>query len=143
MNITGESSVLKAINSLGGVYMLGRYVPIWLVVITEPAFAFTFEMLVGSPYSFKQACKKYDIKKTDHNTFEKSIITNTVVIMVPIMSFIAAFLYYPYYMGFNIFTLLANFLKLVCFNFPFAYFSQHFFIQPMIRKVFKLLFKRK
>ena len=58
------------------------------------------------------------------------------------MSFIAAFLYYPYYMGFNIFTLLANWLKLVCFNFPFAYFTQLFFIQPTVRTIFKLIFVR-
>ena len=40
--------------------------------------------------------------------------------MCPAMSFIAAFLYYPYYMGFNIFTLLANWLKLIYLNFPFV-----------------------
>ena len=58
------------------------------------------------------------------------------------MSFIAAFLYYPYYIGFNIFTLLANWLKLVCFNFPFAYFTQLFFIQPCVRVIFKALFRK-
>ena len=143
MNLTGETSVLKAINSLGGVYMFGTYLPIWVVVITELLFAFTAEMLIGSPFSFKMASKNYDIKKTNPNDFEKAIISYTVAIMVPVMSFIAAFLYYPYYMGFNIFTLLANWLKLICFNFPFAYFSQIYFIQPLIRMVFKFLFKRK
>ena len=59
------------------------------------------------------------------------------------MSFIAAWLYYPYYAGFNIITLLANWIKLVCFNFPFAYFSQLFFIQPLVRTIFKLIFVRK
>jgi hypothetical protein len=38
-------------------------------------------------------------------------------------------------------TLLANWLKLVCFNFPFAFFSQLFFIQPLVRTVFKALFR--
>ncbi len=51
--------------------------------------------------------------------------------------------YYPYqYMDFNLFTLLANWLKLVCYHFPFAFFSQLFFIQPLIRIVFKLVFRR-
>ena len=63
--------------------------------------------------------------------------------MCPAMSFIAAWLYYPYYAGFNIITLLANWIKLVCFNFPFAYFSQLFFIQPLVRTIFKLIFVRK
>lgn len=64
--------------------------------------------------------------------------------MCPAMSFLAAILYYPYqYMEFNVLTLLANWLKLVCYNLPFAYFSQLFFIQPLIRVVFKAIFRRK
>ncbi|MEE1291614.1 MAG: hypothetical protein UHW86_11370 [Spirochaetota bacterium] len=70
------------------------------------------------------------------------IICATVTIMCPAMSFIAAFLYYPYYEGFNIFTLLANWLKLVCFNFPFAFFTQLFFIQPAVRKMFRVIFAK-
>ena len=58
------------------------------------------------------------------------------------MSFLAAIMYYPYYAGFDIFTLLANWLELVCYNFPFAFFSQLFFIQPLIRTVFKAIFVR-
>ena len=142
MSISKQTSVISAINSLGGVYMLDHYLPIWVVVIVELCFAYTCEMLIGQPFSFKMACKKLDIKKTDPNIFEHEVIISTVLIMVPLMSFIAAFLYYPYYMGFNIFTLLANWLKLICFNFPFAYFSQLYFIQPLVRKIFKKLFKR-
>ena len=143
MNLTGASSVIMAINKLGGVYMFGRYLPIWAVVLVEFCFAYAAEMLIGQPFSFKMACKNFDIKKTDPVHFETAVICATVGIMVPVMSFIAAFLYYPYYMGFNIFTLLANWLKLICFNFPFAYFSQLFFIQPFVRQTFKLIFKRK
>ena len=39
-------------------------------------------------------------------------------------------------------TLLANWGKLVCFNLPFAYFSQLFFIQPLVGTVFKRIFSR-
>ncbi len=42
-----------------------------------------------------------------------------------------------------LFALLANWLKLVCFNFPFAWFTQVFFIQPFIRVIFKTLFAGK
>lgn len=62
--------------------------------------------------------------------------------MCPAMSFLAAILYYPYALGFHVATLLANWLKLVCFNLPFAFFSQIFFIQPFVRAVFKLVFGR-
>ena len=44
--------------------------------------------------------------------------------------------------GFNILTLIANWIKLVCYNFPFAFFSQLFFIQPLVRTVFKFLFRK-
>jgi len=73
--------------------------------------------------------------------FESAIICATVGLMCPTMSFLAALLYYPYYNGFHIITLLANWLKLVCFNFPFAYFTQLFFIQPLVRTIFKFLFR--
>ena len=62
--------------------------------------------------------------------------------MCPVMSFIAAFLYYNYQAGFNMWTLLADWLKLVCFNFPFAFFTQLFFIQPLVRTIFKTLFAK-
>ena len=133
MNITGESSVLNAINAQGGVYMFGRMLPIWAVILIEFCFAFTLENIMGSPCSFKLACKVFDPAKDHPMMFETAIICATVGLMCPAMSFIAAFMYYPYYAGFNIFTLLANWLKLVCFNFPFAYFTQLFFIQPFIR----------
>ena len=72
--------------------------------------------------------------------FESAIICATVGIMCPAMSFLASIFYYPYYMGFDVITLLANWLKLMCFNFPFAFFTQMFFIQPFVRVLFKALF---
>lgn len=142
MNVTGESSVLNAINAQGGIYMFGRMLPIWAVILIEFCFAFTLECIMGSPCSFKLACKVFDPAKNHPMMFETAIICATVGLMCPAMSFIAAFMYYPYYAGFNIFTLLANWLKLVCFNFPFAYFTQLFFIQPFIRTLFKFLFRK-
>jgi hypothetical protein len=142
MEITGQSSVIAAINANGGVYMFGRYLPIWLVIVIEFCFAYLLENLVGSPLSFKLACRVFDPRKNHPMIFESAIICATVGIMCPAMSFLAAWFYYPYYAGFNIFTLLANWLKLVCYNLPFAYFSQLFFIQPCVRVIFKALFAK-
>lgn len=142
MDINQSGSVLDAINAQGGVYMFGRYLPIWGVVLVEFIFAYCLEIFIGSPCSFKIALKNFDPKKTHPLIFELMIISATVMIMCPVMSFIAAFLYYPYYSGFHVATLLANWLKLVCFNFPFALFSQIFFIQPLIRMVFRFLFRK-
>lgn len=142
MQVTGEGSVLGAINKQGGVYMLGRMMPIWAVILIEFCLAYALENIVGSPLSFKLASRIFNPQKNHPMIFETAIICATVGIMCPAMSFIAAWLYYPYYAGFNIWTLLANWLKLVCFNFPFAYFTQLFFIQPTVRVLFKTLFKK-
>ncbi len=143
MQVTGEDSVLQAINAQGGVYMFGRMLPIWAVILIEFIFAYGLECLMGSPCSFRLACKNFKIGETHPVIFESAIICATVGLMCPAMSFLAAWFYYPYYAGFHLFTLLANWLKLVCFNFPFAFFTQLFFIQPLIRTVFKLGIVRK
>lgn len=143
MTINQTNSVLAAINQQGGVYMFGRFLPIWAVVLVEFCLAYLLENLIGSPFSFKLACKVFNPAESHPMMFETTIICATVGIMCPAMSFLAAILYYPYYNGFNIITLLANWLKLVCLNFPFAYFSQLFFIQPLVRTIFKAIFVKK
>ncbi len=142
MQITGAASVLGAIRAQGGVYMFGRMLPIWAVILVEFCLAFALENLVGSPMSFRLACRVFNPQKNHPMMFETAIICATVGIMCPAMSLIAAGLYYPYYAGFSTWTFLANWLKLVCFNFPFAYFSQLFFIQPAVRTIFKFVFRK-
>lgn len=140
MSVTGSGSVLGAIGSLGGVYMLGGYRPIWAVVVIEFVLAIALEIGMGSPCSLKLAMKNFDPKTTHPVLFETAIICATAALMCPAMSLLAAFLYYPFYAGFSVLTFLANWLKLVCFNFPFALLSQLFFIQPFVRTVFKAIF---
>lgn len=142
MQMNGTNSVIAAINRQGGVYMCGAYLPIWACVLIEFCFAYLLENVMGSPLSFRLAYRIFNPAKDHPMIFETAIICATVGLMCPAMSFIAAWLYYPYYAGFHIFTLLANWLKLVCFNFPFAYFSQLFFIQPAVRVIFKALFRK-
>ncbi len=139
MQLNGADSVIHAIDKQGGVYMFGRMLPIWAVILTEFIFAYGLECVIGSPCSFRLACKNFEIGKTHPVIFESAVICATVGIMCPAMSFLAAWFYYPYYEGFHLETLLANWLKLVCFNFPFALFSQLFFIQPLIRTIFRLI----
>ncbi|MCD8329261.1 MAG: hypothetical protein LUC27_01005 [Lachnospiraceae bacterium] len=142
MEVNNADSVLHAIQAQGGVYMFGRMLPIWAVILVEFCFAYGLECLMGSPLSFKLACKNFDPQETHPVIFESAIICATVGLMCPAMSFLAACFCYPYYNGFHLATLLANWLKLVCFNFPFAFFSQLFFIQPLVRTVFGFLFQR-
>lgn len=142
MEINNASGVIEAINNQGGVLMFGRFLPIWAIILIEFVCAYVLEVIMGSPLSFKLAAKIFDMKTTHHMIFETAIICATVGLMCPAMSFLAAFFYYPYYEGFNVITLLANWLKLVCFNFPFAFFTQLFFIQPFVRTLFKLIFRK-
>lgn len=142
MQLNEAPSVLSAINTQGGVYMLGHFMPIWSVILVEFCLAYCLEVFMGSPCSFKLAAKVFDPRDTNPVLFETTIICATVGLMCPAMSFLAAFLYYPYYAGFNLLTLLANWIKLVCFNFPFAFFTQLFFFQPLVRTVFKVLFRK-
>jgi hypothetical protein len=139
---TGASGVLAAIAAQGGVYMFGRFLPIWAVIVIEFCFAYALELLMGSPCSFKLAIRVFNPQKDHPVLVESAVICATVGLMCPAMSFIAAWLYYPYYAGFSLLTLLANWLKLVCFNLPFAFFTQLFFIQPLIRTVFKAIFRK-
>ena len=142
MQINNADSVLHAIHAQGGVYMFGKMLPIWAVIVIEFCCAYILECVIGSPFSFKMACAMFDPRRNHPMIFETVIISCTVLIMCPVMSFLAAWMYYPYYAGFNIFTLLANWLKLVCFNFLFAFFSQIFFIQPFVRWAFGKIFAK-
>ncbi|MDO5299643.1 MAG: hypothetical protein Q4F18_09465 [Clostridia bacterium] len=143
MQVSGAASVLGAIEAMGGVYMFGRYLPVWAVVLVEFCCAYALEVLMGSPCSFRLACRVFTPGKDHPMLIETAVICATVGLMCPAMSFLAAIMYYPYYAGFSLPTFLANWLKLVCLNLPFAYFSQLFFIQPLIRRVFGILFARR
>ena len=142
MAVTGAESVLGAIRAQGGVYIFGRFLPIWAVVLTEFCLAYLLENVLGSPMSFRLACKIFNPRETHPMLFETTIICATVGLMCPSMSLIATALYYPYYNGFHILTFFANWLRLVCYNFPFAYFTQLFFIQPAVRTIFKALYRK-
>lgn len=142
MEITGQNGVTAAINAQGGIYMFGKMLPIWVVILIEFAFAYCLEIVMGSPASFKLVSKIFDPRKDHPMLFKTAIICATVGLMCPAMSFLAAIFYYPFYEGFHVIKLLANWLKLVCFNFPFAFFTQLFFIQPFVRTLFKAIFKK-
>ena len=142
MQLTGEAGVIAAIGALGGVPVLGMPMPIWAIILIEFILAYLLENVLGSPLSFRLASKVFDPSQTHPVLFETAIICATVGIMCPAMSFLAAFLYYDYQGGFHMLSLLAQWLKLVCFNFPFAFFTQLFFIQPLVRTIFKAIFVR-
>lgn len=84
---------------------------------------------------------------------ETAVICATVCIMCPWMSFLATILYKGIFPGLIFhetgFTIgkfflyfIPNFLQTFVCNFPFALLGQLFFIQPLTRKIFKLIFRK-
>jgi hypothetical protein len=140
MQTTGTTSVLQALNSQGGVYMFGSYLPVWLMIVIEMVCAFVLAVAMGSPLAFRLASRKFDPRRNHPMIFESAIITATVCLMCPSMSLLADLFYYPYYEGFGIVDFLCRWFRLVCYNLPFAYFSQMFFVQPFVRFVIRRLF---
>ena len=140
MRSTGTTSVLQAIGSQGGVYMFGSYLPIWLVIVVETVCAFVLAVGMGSPLAFKLASRKFDPRRNHPMIFESAVITATVCLMCPSMSLLADAFYYPYYEGFNVIDFMCRWFRLVCYNLPFAYFSQMFFVQPFVRFAIRRLF---
>ena len=69
----GTTSVLTAVRTIGGIYMFGRIMPVWSVVLVEFCFAYFMECVYGSPLSFKLACKNFD-PKTTHPVLKISLV---------------------------------------------------------------------
>ena len=140
MQSTGTTSVLQAIDSQGGVYMFGNYLPIWLLVVVETVCAFVLAVAMGSPLAFRLASRKFDPRRNHPMIFESAIVTATVCLMCPSMSLLADVFYYPYYEGFDVVDFMCRWFRLICYNLPFAYFSQMFFVQPFVRFAIRHLF---
>ncbi|MBD5558814.1 MAG: hypothetical protein HDQ87_00415 [Clostridia bacterium] len=144
MSARSVPTVAEAIAVLGGISVFGTTVPVWGVVILEFCCALTLEMLLGQPCSVRLAMKVFDPQKTHPVLMETAIICATVGLMCPAMSLIAAFLYFPYAaMPLTAVNLLVSWAELLCLNFPFAFFTQLFFIQPLVRTLFRLLTRRR
>ena len=140
--MSGINSVWGTIQAQGGLYMFGRILPVWQVILIELICAFTLACMVGG-LTFKLASRVFNPTKNHPMLFESAIICATVCIMCPSMSLLATLFYFPYgqaKLGFLV--VLCRWLKLICYNLPFAYFSQMFFIQPFVRFIFSKLFKK-
>ncbi len=122
-----------------------------ILIPIEFVLAYLSEVFIGSPLALKFVMKAIDPKKNNHMITESAIICATVAIMCPWMSFLATILYkgiFPalvfhdatWTFGSFLACFIPNFLQTVVLNFPFAFFSQMFFIQPTVRRIFKFLF---
>lgn len=117
-----------------GTAMLGRQVPIWVVFVVESCLALTLELLFGHPYSQK----KVEAHAKGQNAFFTRLVSvsSTVIVMCPVMSFIANILYSPLTLLTSPAEMLASWLRLVCYNLPFVFFLQLLVIQPFLQWAF-------
>lgn len=124
-----------------------------ILIPIEFILAYTSEVFIGSPLSTKLALKAINPKEYKPMIVETAIICATVCIMCPLMSFLATILYKGIFPGFIFddptFTLgnfflyfIPNFLQTFILNFPFALLGQLFFIQPLVRCIFKKIFRK-
>lgn len=123
-----------------------------ILILIEYVIAYLSAIFIGSPLALKLAFKKVNPKENSHLLVETSIICATVCIMCPWMSFLATILYTGILpslifndVAFSVSTFfinfIPNFLETLVLNFPFALFSQLFFIQPLVRKIFASIYK--
>lgn len=124
-----------------------------ILIPIEFVLAYLSEIFIGSPLSVKFALKAISPKEYKPVIVETAIICATVCIMCPWMSFLATILYKGIFPGLIYheagFTLgnfliyfIPNFLQTFILNFPFALLGQLFFIQPLTRRIFKILLKK-
>lgn len=107
------------------------------VVAIEFVFAFLLEILVAGPLSEKLAFRVVNPRENKPFVVTTAIICATVGLMCPMMSFVATILYDGITAEF-----LAQWMQKIVFNFPFAFFTQLFFIQPFVRFLFGVIFKK-
>lgn len=126
---------------------------IFILIPIEFALAYLSEIFLGSPIATKLALKAISPKEYKPMIVETTIICATVCIMCPWMIFLATILYKGILPGlifheaeFKISKFLLyfipNFLQTFVQNFSFTLLGQLFFIQPLIRRIFKLVLKK-
>lgn len=137
----------------GGILNVDLKFALTLIPI-EFCLAYLTEMIIGSPLSLKLAFKAVPPNEYKPMIVETAIISTTVCIMCPLMSFYATILYKGIFpllvfkdasvtLGSFLLYFIPNFLQTVVQNFPFALLGQLFLIQPLTRTIFKFIIKNK
>ena len=121
------------------------FIPIELVI------AYLSAIFIGSPLANKIAFSVVDPKKSDVVIVKTVVVCSNVCVMAPWMTFLATILYKVIIpclifgqvsLSTCLITFIPNFLQTLVINFPFALLSQLFFIQPLTRKIFGLIFRK-
>jgi hypothetical protein len=132
LSFTTYNVAIHAGKMSNAVFLLAlREVPV------EFAIAFLLEALVAGRTAEKLAFRIVDPASDRPIVVVLAITAMTICIMCPAMSLAATILYDGLDAEF-----LAHWLEKVRYNFPFAFFTQIFFIGPFVRFAFRGLFRR-
>lgn len=136
---TNSTTVGEGIDKLGGIYMFGRYMPIWSVILVEIFFAYLFIMSFGLPLGIYLGSQIFSSPNDSMILKQTAITSATVGVMCPSMTFVSACIYYPYYNGFQVSTLLSNWINNICVNFMIVWIAENWYVQPLSRVLLRLL----
>ena len=98
------------------------------VFFIEFVFAFFLQIFIAGPLSMKIAFRMVNPKEDKPFIVKNTIICSTIILMCPMMSFVATILYSGITSEF-----IAQWMEKIVFNFPFAFFSQLFFQSKAFR----------
>ena len=102
------------------------------------AVGFVLEFFAVGKLSQKVTFKHFNLKNTNPFVITVMISSVTVAFMCPLMSFIASILF-----GFqDAAHIVPNLLQICVRNFPMALFWQLFYAGPLVRFIFRLIFKK-
>lgn len=108
-----------------------------LLIIKECVCAFLVYTFIAGPLSLKLAFRMINPSEEKPYIVKIVIISFTVLIMCPIMSFLSLLIN----KGVSV-ELIAQWMEKIVFNFPFAFFTQIFFVQPIVRALFRKIFSK-
>lgn len=103
----------------------------------ESIIVFVLAYFVASPFAKKLAFRIVNPKEDNKMFIILSIQTFTVIVMVGLMSIYALFV--QHLINSNI---ICNYIVLYCKNFIMAYPLQIFFVGPLVRNVFRIIFRK-
>lgn len=108
------------------------------VIPIEFIFALLLSVFVASPLAMKLAFSIVNPREEKPYIVTLAIICSTVVFMCPMMSLVSAILFH----GITV-ELIAQWMQNIVINFPFAFFSQIFLAQPIVRFIFRAIYNGK
>ena len=124
-----------------GVPIFGHPSPIWAVVLVEFICALLLEVLICSPASLKLAFRVVNPAQDRPFIVQSAIISATACLMCPLMSLIATIIYTWGFIS-DFWAFMAQWLRTIMHNLPVAILSQLFFIQPLVRGIFGVIYRK-